>query len=389
MINLIKSTFYKESKTKKELSKFILRSKKLSMDKECKKFEKNFSKKQKRKYSLFVSSGSAANLVLLQALLNLGWIKKGDNIGVSAITWATNVMPVIQLGLNPVVLDCELENLNISSEILINKLKTVKLKALFITNVLGFSADLDKITNICNEKGIILLEDNCESLGSKLKNKLLGNFGIASTFSSFVGHHFSTIEGGLICTDNKQLYEMILMVREHGWDRRLAVENQKRLRKKYKVNNFFAKYTFYDLAYNARPTEIQAFIGNQQLKYWNEITTKREKNFFNFLEAIKDNPDIFKIKINHLNLVSNFAMPLIFKKHSLFKKYLKKFQKANVEVRPIVAGDITRQPFFKKYIKEKQDCPQAFFVNNHGFYFGNNPEMSEKEVDFLCNLLKK
>ena len=389
MIKLIKSTFYHESTTKRKVADFILRSKVLSMDFECSKFEQNFAKKQKRKYSLFVSSGSMANLVLLQSLLNLGRIKKGDNVGVSAITWATNVMPIIQLGLNPIVLDCELKNLNISSKILKQTLNRFKLKVLFITNALGFCADLDVIQKMCKKNKIILLEDNCESLGTKLKNKLLGNFGLASTFSSFVGHHFSTIEGGLICTDDKKLFEMMTMVREHGWDRKLPTDIQKKIRKQNKVNDFFARYTFYDLAYNARPTEIQGFIGNLQLQYWNEIVKRREKNFFKLLDVIKSNPDILALEVDHLSLVSNFAVPVICKNKILFNKYLKKFQEANVEVRPIVAGDITQQPFFKKYIKKRYACPQASFINAHGFYFGNNPEMSRKDVNFLCKIIQK
>jgi CDP-6-deoxy-D-xylo-4-hexulose-3-dehydrase len=389
MIKLIKSTFYHESTTKRKVADFILRSKVLSMDSECSKFEQNFAKKQKRKYSLFVSSGSMANLVLLQSLLNLGRIKKGDNVGVSAITWATNVMPIIQLGLNPIVLDCELKNLNISSKILKQTLNRFKLKVLFITNALGFCADLDVIQKMCKKNKIILLEDNCESLGTKLKNKLLGNFGLASTFSSFVGHHFSTIEGGLICTDDKKLFEMMTMVREHGWDRKLPTDIQKKIRKQNKVNDFFARYTFYDLAYNARPTEIQGFIGNLQLQYWNEIVKRREKNFFKLLDVIKSNPDILALEVDHLSLVSNFAVPVICKNKILFNKYLKKFQEANVEVRPIVAGDITQQPFFKKYIKKRYACPQASFINAHGFYFGNNPEMSRGDVSFLCKIIQK
>src|SRR4030043_1800791 len=259
MIKLIKSTFYKEKETKKKLSQFILNSSSLSMGKECRKFERQFAKKQNRKHAVFVSSGSMANLILLQSLMNLNYLKKSDNVGASALTWSTNIMPIIQLGMNPVVFDCEIENLNLSSKIL--KKKVQNIKALFLTNALGFSADIDKIAEFCKQKNIILIEDNCESLGSKTAGKLLGNFGLASTFSTFVGHHLSTVEGGMICTDDEKLYEMLLMARAHGWDRNLPSAKQNLWREKNNIDKFYAKYTFFHLAYKRGPTEMQALIG--------------------------------------------------------------------------------------------------------------------------------
>lgn len=387
MIKLIKSTFYHEEETKKAVVDFILKSTALSMGQECKNFENKFSKKQGREHAVFVSSGSMANLVLLQSLLNLGYLNKGDKVALSALTWATNVMPVIQLGLEPVILDCEKENLNTSSAIIKEAFYEDNFKAIFLTNVLGFCADIDKIKDFCQEKNIILLEDNCESLGSEIASQKLGNFGLASTFSSFVGHHFSTIEGGMICTDDKNLYEMLLMVRAHGWDRNLPAESQNDVRKKNSIDDFYARYTFYDLAYNARPTEIQGFIGGLQLDYWDEIVSKRQNNFEKFLKAAKSNTEILPLDVSRMNLVSNFAMPVIFKTKEAFEAYKDKFIKAEVEIRPIIAGNIARQPFFKKYVKKQFFCPNADFIHKYGFYFGNNPEMTEAEVNLLCNLL--
>lgn len=388
MIKLIKSTFYHEEETKKAVADFILKSTVLSMGQECKNFEDKFSKKQGRGHSVFVSSGSMANLVLLQSLLNLGRLNKGDKVALSALTWATNVMPVIQLGLEPFILDCKKENLNISSAIIKEAFSRNKFRAVFLTNVLGFCADIDKIRDFCEEKNIILLEDNCESLGSEMASKKLGNFGLAATFSSFVGHHFSTIEGGMICTDEDSLYEMLLIVRAHGWDRNLSPETQSKLRKKYKVDDFYARYTFYDLAYNARPTEIQGFIGDLQLNYWDEMVSQRQENFKKFLVAANNNTEIHPLDVSHMSLVSNFAMPVIFKTRESFELYKNKFQAAEVEIRPIIAGNIAEQPFFKKYVKERFACPTVDFIHQHGFYFGNNPEMTPAEVSLLCNLLK-
>ncbi len=389
MIKLMKSTFYKEEKTKKALADFILQAEMLSMGAECKEFERRFAEKQGRKYALFVSSGSMANLVLLQALLNIGRLKRGDRVAVSSLTWATNIMPVLQLGLVPVAIDCEKETLNVSVKTL-EKADGTDIKAIFLTNVLGFSDDMSAIKKWAERNGTIFLEDNCESLGSKMHGTLLGNFGLASTFSTYVGHHFSTIEGGMICTDDEELHDMLLMVRAHGWDRNLAEEKQKKLRDIHGVDDFFAKYTFYDLAYNARPTEINGFLGNEQIQYWDEIVAKREDNFRRFQEAAALNDDLLPLEVDHMEVVSNFAMPVICKTQELFELYRKKFSDAQVEIRPIIAGDMTKQPFYKKYVGEAaEECENARFIHEQGFYFPNNSELTEEEVQLLVSLLGK
>lgn len=388
MIKLIKSSFYNEKDTKRKLADFILQTEIFSMNKECAKFEENFAKKQNRKYAVFVSSGSSANLVLIQALMNLGIFKKDDKIGFSSLTWATNVMPLIQLGLSPVALDCNLKTLNVSPGELQKNIS--QLKGFFLTNALGFSDEIEKIESICEKNNVIFIEDNCESLGSKSNGQLLGNFGIASTFSFFVGHHISTIEGGMICTDDENLYNMLLITRIHGWDRNLNPTSQQNIRTANNVDDFYAKYTFYDLAFNARPTEINGFIGNTQIGYWDEIVLKREKNFKLFQDAIEKNDDFIPLELPHMNLISNFAMPVVCKSKELLKKYKERFIENEIEIRPIIAGNIEAQPFYKKYVSaNNNDCQNSKFIHENGFYFGNNPELTQEELSLLCNLFKK
>ncbi|MFH0891455.1 MAG: DegT/DnrJ/EryC1/StrS family aminotransferase [Candidatus Falkowbacteria bacterium] len=386
MIKLIKSSFYNETDIKRKLADFILRTKRFSMDAECAKFEKRFAKKQGRKYAVLVNSGSSANLILIQALLNMGKIKKGAEVGFSTLTWATNVMPLMQLGLEPIPIDCETSSLNVSPATLRPHLKDIK--ALFVTNVLGFCDDLKRIKQLCDQHGIILLEDNCESLGSAAYGKSLGNFGLASTFSFFVGHHLSTIEGGMVCTDNKALYNKLVKARAHGWDRNLDRKRKKELKNKHKITDFYQKYTFYDPAYNVRPTEIQGFLGNIQLNFLDDIILKRENNFRDFQSATKNNPKILPLNMDHMDRISNFAYPLIFKDKKNCEKYKKIFMKRGIEIRPIIAGNITRQPFFRKYIKKQTNLPNSDFIHVCGFYFGNNPEMTDKEIDAIKKLLK-
>ncbi len=388
MIRLIKSTFFNEKETKKQLSAFLTNSEMLSFGSECNRFENNFSKWQKRKHCVFVNSGSSANLAIIQALLNLGKIKKGDYVGFSAMTWSTNVMPLMQLGLTPIPIDIELDTLNVSSKKLLAILDRFSLKMVFLTNLLGFCDDIDEIRNICEQKKIILIEDNCESLGTVYKGTKLGNFGLASTFSFYVGHHMSTIEGGAICTDSQPLAEMLQIVRAHGWDRNLQVTRQTKIREKHKVNStFYSRYTFYDLGYNLRPTEINGFIGNTQIPYLNEIIKKRKENFLLFAKYIYSQPDkYYQIRFDHIDVLSNFAVPVICKSQRVRDELVEKCNNL-VEIRPIVGGDITQQPFFKKYTNSLRfQNPNAKFVHDQGLYFGNNPELTKKEIQVITKV---
>lgn len=390
MIKLIKSTFHNEKDTKEKLIDFIGSAEIMSFGPECVKFEKTFANWQGTNYCTFVNSGSSANLAIIQSLLNLGRIKKGDRVGFSALTWSTNVMPLIQLGLEVVPIDVELDTLNVSSRSLKEVMKKTTLKMLFLTNLLGFCDDIDEIKKLCNENNIILVEDNCESLGTVYKGKKLGNYGIASTFSFYVGHHMSTIEGGAICTDDKELADMLCLVRAHGWDRNLAEKQQQEIRSKHKVNSsFYSRYTFYDLGYNLRPTEINGFIGNTQIPYLNDIVETRKNTFHEIADKIYMNTDRFyPIRYNHIDLVSNFAFPVICRTKAIRDELVKKCD-GKVEIRPIVGGDMTMQPFFSKYrngiVFEKSN---ARLIHEQGLYFGNNPELTSLEKTTILEIFE-
>jgi len=388
MIKLIKSTFYNEEDTKKKLCSFIEKAEMLSFGPECQKFEETFAKWQKRKHCVFVNSGSSANLALIQALLNMGKLSHGDYVGFSALTWSTNTMPLIELGLTPVPIDIELETLNVSSKKVLDIIKKYPLKAIFLTNLLGFCDDIDEIKRICDEKKILLLEDNCESLGTVYKGKLLGNYGLGSTFSFYVGHHMSTIEGGAICTDSEQLATALRLVRAHGWDRNLSEKRQEKIRNKYKVNStFYSRYTFYDLGYNLRPTEINGFIGNLQVPYLNEIAKKRKENFMKMALPIYAQSDRFyPIKYSHIEFLSNFAVPVVCKTQKIRDELVEKCN-GKVEIRPIVGGDMTQQPFYSKHTKKlKIENPNAKLAHDQGLYFGNNPELADEEMDQIIKI---
>lgn len=391
MIRLIKSTFHNELKTKKELEAFIKSAQILSFGPECESFEKNFAKWQGRKHCVFLNSGSSANLAIIQALLNIGKIKTGDKVGFSALTWSTNVMPLLQLGLHAIPIDVEIDTLNVSSEKLRETLRRYELNMVFLTNLLGFCADIDEIKRICDEEKVLLIEDNCESLGTIYKKKKLGNYGMASTFSFYVGHHMSTIEGGAVCTDNEQLASMLRLVRAHGWDRNLDEQKQKKLRSKHKVNStFYSRYTFYDLGYNLRPTEINGFIGNTQIPYLTEIIEKRQSNFIKFAEAIYKKTDkYYPVSYSHIDFVSNFAVPIVCKSAKIRDELVNKCN-GKVEIRPIVGGDMTQQPFYKKHTsKNYLTDSNAQLIHKQGLYFGNNPELTDREINQIIVIFAK
>jgi CDP-4-dehydro-6-deoxyglucose reductase, E1 len=389
MIKLIKSTFFNEAKTNHELAQFILHADKLSIGSECRKFEKRFAAYQGRKHCIFVNSGSSANLALIQALLNIGRLKKGDRVGFSTLTWSTNVMPLIQLGLIPVPVDIELDTLNVSSRTFSAVIKKYPVKALFLTNLLGFCDDIDVIARICKKHKIILIEDNCESLGTVYKGKRLGNYGLASTASFYVGHHMSTVEGGVVVTDDDELTTMLHLVRAHGWDRNLTEDKQLFLRLKHNVNStFYSRYTFYDLGYNLRTTEIQGFLGNTQLQYLPRIVRLRERNFRILAKAIYSRTDLFyPIRFNHIDTLSNFAVPVVCRSRKIRDRLVEACN-GKVEIRPIVGGDMTRQPFYAKYVKvtKRTGRTNASLAHDQGLYFGNNPELTKKEIQTIINI---
>lgn len=388
-IKLIKSSFYNEQEEKEKLCEFIKDSQQLSFWKYCKEFEKKFAEWQGRKYCIFVNSWSSANLALLQSLLNLWKINKWDNIAFSSLTWSTNVMPIIELWLRVIPIDVELSTLNISLNTFKKVTETNSIKALFITNLLGFCDNIDEIKEYCDEKWIILLEDNCESMWTVYKWKKLWNYWFASTFSTYVWHHMSTIEWWMVCTDDEELYIMLHMVRAHWWDRNLDLELQSKVREKYELDPFYAKYTFYTLWYNLRPNDINWFIGSQQIEYLNEIVSKRQSNFKRFVAILNSNDDFFQLKYDHLDIVSDFSVPVICKSKEIFEKYLQKFSDAWVEVRPIVWWDLTQSIFWKKLYWESSKETNAKYIHNNGFYFWNSPEYTEEEIELLCSLLKK
>lgn len=387
-IKLIKSSFMNEQTTKDKLCQFIQETEKLSIGHYCQQFEEEFAARQGRKYAVFFNSGSSANLALIQSMMNLWKLTQWDKVAFSSLTRATNPMPLIQLWLTPIPVDVELDTLNISIETLKKTHQQHDIKALFITNLLWWCDDtLDEIEAYCHDNDILLLEDNCESMWTVYQGKKLGNYSLASSFSTYVWHHMSTIEWWLVCTDDKTIYDMLLMTRAHGRDRNLNPQSQDNIRKENNIDWFYSKYTFYTLGYNLRPNEVTWFLWCEQLPYLDQTIQIRQQNAKRFLEAINSNSNFYPLTSDHLDLFSNFALPVICKSKDILNNYIDIFDQANVEIRPIVWGDLTQQLFWTKLYGTNNNQTNAKLIHEQGFYFGNSPEYTEEEIDLLLSLI--
>ncbi len=389
MIPLMKNTFINEFVTKQALAEFILKASKLSMGEKCREFEIAFAEKQGAKEGIVFNRGGSANLGLMQSLKNMGRIKEGDKVGFSALTWSTNTMPIIQMGFVPVPIDCEPSTLNVMSSNLEDRLKEADLKVFFATNVLGLAGDLGRIRDLCKQEGILFIEDNCEALGTTLDgDQLTGSFGVAATFSFFVAHHMSAVEGGMICTDDEEIAEMLRIVRSNGWDRNLTAVQQVKWRKKYDIKSEFdSKYTFYELGFNFRPTEITGFLGLEQLKYLDDNIKVRETNFNRINEMVVKNDELIVFNLDHIDHKSLFVMPILCNSPELKDKYVKQFSGAGIEIRPMIAGNIQKQPFYQKYVKDMYDLSGTDFIHQNGFYCGNYPELTESDLQVITSCL--
>lgn len=343
-------------------------------------FESKFANYINTKYAIFVNSGSSANLAIIYALIASKRLKN-KKIIVPAVSWVTTVSPVIHLGLEPILCDCDTNNLGLDTIHLENLFKAHRPSAVILVHVLGIPNQLDRVVSLCKQYDVILIEDTCESLGSTYQNKKLGSFGLMSSFSMYYSHHMSTIEGGMICIDDMDMYHTLLSIRCHGWDRDLPVDIQVDKRKKYNIDSFKALYTFYYPGFNLRSTDLQAFIGINQLERLQKINLIRNENFNLYNKYISNL--FWKIIPPKESYVSNFAYPLI---SEYIKTITKNLSIDNIESRPLVCGSIGRQPFWIDLYGE-QDLPNADAVHDYGFYIPNNPDMTEKDIIMISEII--
>jgi CDP-6-deoxy-D-xylo-4-hexulose-3-dehydrase len=346
-------------------------------------FEKKFSEWVGCKYSVFVNSGSSANLLMIYLLKILNKLKN-NKICVPSLCWATDLAPVLQFNLEPILIDCNLENLSVDLSHLEKVFIEEQPSALILVSVLGLSPDMYKIVDLCKKYDVILLEDNCESQGTMYDGIKLGNFGLMGSFSTYFGHTMSTIEGGLITTNDEEVYHTLLQLRSHGWDRDLPKEKQLKLRKDNPIDEFSSLFRFYIPGFNVRSTDLQAQIGLQQLTKVDEMIKNRNKNFSYYKSKLEGK--IWFPSTILGSYTASFAIPVICESFEDKNKLIKELTDNNIMCRPLISGSMGTQPFYTKVYGENKllNCSK---LDECGIYIPNHDKMTSEDIDIICEIL--
>lgn len=367
----------------------VLESGFTTMGKAVSECEAKFAEHFGAKYAVMVNSGSSANLLAVAAMFfrkEGTALKRGDEVIVPAVSWATTYSPLQQYGLHLKFVDIDLDTLNYDLEAL-GKAVSDNTKAIICVNLLGNPNDFNKIKSIIGNRDITLLEDNCESLGAGYKSadgktKFTGTFGLMGTFSSFFSHHISTMEGGMILTDDEEIYHILLSIRSHGWTRHLPKENKVTGTKS--ADPFEEQFRFVLPGYNVRPLEIMGAIGLEQLKKANKFIDWRQKNAKYFQQKFKDNHYFYNQK--EIGKSSWFGFSFILKDSCKFtrKDLLKYLAEKQIETRPIVAGNFTKNEVLKYFDYEVfGEMKNAEYLDKNGFFVGNHQFDIKDKIDYL------
>lgn len=363
----------------------VIESDMYSMGAKVAKYEKEFASYFGAKHAVMCSSGSTANLIMTAALFytKTPRLKRGDEIIVPAVSWSTTYFPLQQHGLKLKFVDIDSETLNYNLSDLKEAI-TKQTKAVMAVNLLGNSNDFDAIFEMIDKKDIVLIEDNCESMGAKYNGKYTGTFGVMGSFSSFFSHHISTMEGGMVVTDDEEFYHVLLCLRAHGWTRNLPKNN----RVFNKSDNWFEEaFRFVLPGYNVRPLEMSGAIGSEQLLKLDGFINQRRKNAEHFITLFKDDNRFIIQK--ELGESSWFGFSFIIKDLKLNrKKIIEVLTKAKIESRPIVTGDFTKNEVMRFFDYDKHNSlPNADQLHYNGFFVGNSQESLISELDYLKEVL--
>ena len=342
--------------------------------------EEKWARKIGTKYSVFVNSGSSSILLTLAALLQTDRLKN-KKIVVPGLSWATDVSSPMLLGYDTLLCDCNLTDLSCDIDHLETLFREESPSVFILVSPLGLVPQMDKIVELCHTYDVILLEDVCESMGSKFNNKYLGSFGLASFFSMYFGHHLSTIEGGFINTDDEEFYHLLLMMRSHGWGRDLPKSKQQELRTTYQSSEFDSLYNFYVPGMNLRSTDLQAFIGLRAIDKLDNYSNIRNINFNKYIELLTCNE--LQLTVRETDFISSFAIPVVSKQRNAIVDAL---IKEGVEVRPLIAGNMAAKPMW--YLKYgKTPLKNCELINERGFYIPNHQGITVDDITKITNII--
>jgi dTDP-4-amino-4,6-dideoxygalactose transaminase len=368
----------------------VIDSDMFTMGKEVAEYEKDFANFFGSKYALMVSSGSAANLLMIASLFftknKALKLKRGDEIIVPAVSWSTTYFPLQQYGLKVIFVDIDRNTLNMD----LNKLEaaiTDKTKAILSVNLLGNPNDYVRMNEIISDRNIFILEDNCESMGATLEGKQAGTFGVMGTYSSFFSHHIATMEGGCVVTDDEELYHILLCIRAHGWTRNLPKFNKVSGEKS--DDPFEESFKFMLPGYNVRPLEMSGALGIEQLKKLPSFIEIRQRNAQLFQSLFSDHPFI-DIQ-QETGKSSWFGFSLILKENAPYSRaeLVKLLTKNGIECRPIVTGNFLKNEDVLEYFDYEVagSLEAAEYLDKHGLFVGNHQNEIEKEIHLLASIL--
>jgi CDP-6-deoxy-D-xylo-4-hexulose-3-dehydrase len=370
----------------------LLASGELTMGKEVKGFEEEFANYIGTKYAVMFNSGSSANLAIFAALKYVKDAKlfEGDHVLVPAVSWSTTYYPVNQLGFILDFVDIDAKTLNIDIKQVESKI-TSKTKAIFVVNLLGNPANLVELSDLAKKHNLILLEDNCESLGASINGRKAGSFGLMSSHSFFFSHHICTMEGGMVNTDSKELMETLVSIRAHGWTRGLDLDNSVHPRSN---NDWEDLFRFVLPGYNLRPIELSGAIGKVQLRKFPKFLEERRKNAKYFVSLFSESEN-FEIQNEH-GESSWFGFSLVLKNKLAGKreKLIKLLTHHKIYTRPIVAGNFTLNPVMKHLdFQPLTNLDNSDNIHRNGFFIGNHHydvTLELKKVfDFLIEFEKE
>jgi CDP-4-dehydro-6-deoxyglucose reductase, E1 len=369
----------------------VIESGDFTMGKKVCLFERNFLKYIGSQHAVMVNSGSSANLLMIAALFYTKnpklKLKRGDEVIVPAVSWSTTYYPLYQYGLKIKFVDIDIETLNYDL-VQLESAITNKTRVVLAVNLLGNPNDFDCINNIIEDKNIILLEDNCESMGATFNNKKTGTFGIMGTFSSFYSHHISTMEGGIIVTDDDELYQILISLRSHGWTRNLPVKN---LICDDKSEDLLEEsFRFVLPGYNVRPLELEGALGVEQVKKLPIIISERRKNAKLFVETLSNHSDLLIQK--EVGMSSWFGFSIIIRPDSSLtrKELVDKLNHLGFEFRPIVTGNFLKNEVIKFFDYEVHgNLKNAEHLDKNGLFIGNQHYPIPEAFQALLNICKK
>jgi CDP-6-deoxy-D-xylo-4-hexulose-3-dehydrase len=349
-------------------------------------FEEEWSKWLGVSYSVMLNSGASANDLTMMALKEL---EGGGEVIVPPLTWVSDISSVIRAGLDPVFADIDPYSLALDTKSVLNAV-TPKTKAVFITHVLGYNGLTDELINGLKERHILLIEDVCESHGALHNGKKVGSFGWASNFSFYYAHHMTTIEGGMVSTNDPKLYDTLRIMRSHGMVRESLSEKTK---EKYVIENpeLNPDFIFAYASHNMRPTELSGLLGLEQLKRLDTNNLKRTRNLEKFLSVL--DPEVFRTEFK-VQGSSNYALTLVLNSPNIEKRDIveKCLKQAGIEFRRGLSGggNQLRQPYLKsvKSIPKPESVPVTEHIHHYSWYIGNYPELSHDQIDWLGSILK-